>query len=76
MVKVFNLYYLAVYLVQLQPNSVSIAVTMYITVCGLFVANENEFPPLSEAQLNKLRHLTIISLANKNKVTLIRMFTW
>jgi len=34
-----------------------------------YAANKNDFPPLSQAQLNKLRHLTIISLATKNKVT-------
>lgn len=32
-----------------------------------YKANENDLPPLSQAELKKLRHLTIISLATKNK---------
>ena len=33
-----------------------------------FAANKDKFPQMSSAQLNKLRHLTIVSLATKNKV--------
>ena len=34
----------------------------------LFAANNDTLPELTAAQVKKLKHLTIVSLANKNKV--------
>jgi len=44
----------------------------FYTCVALFLsisANQNELPHITATQLNKLRHLTIVSLAAENKVS-------
>ena len=50
-------------------NHMLISDTFDFKVVCIFAANASSLPALTPAQLKKLRHLTIVSLAAKSKVT-------